>query len=1089
MNIELKKKIRISQILLTLGAFEFFGPILRDTNSSHLLNPDWVGHARFHLMWCIALWGSLGIYSLILIWRKTSSGTRNLYTVIYLQFLNALAFWTSTLLSDFFGGDIFDAKIHTSIGAINENILVFTFLSLFLLFNFWYLKRKIDPFLKDQNSKKESNQPTQETQVLISGAGPSGMIAAIYLSKLGIKNILIERRGEIQNHPKAHELSARSLEILTSLGIPFEELIKEASDPETASRILFCNTINDEIGRIDLNKKEIREKYNLHLESQTPFMNLSQTELEKILRKQLTKMELNTIYLEHQWVSALEKDGSVYSEILNRKTGDMLEIKSKYLICADGARSDARANLGIKMSGPEKIQDVVNAYFTNDMTSIVKTKAKLYWIFNPQAPGVFIAHHPKKRWVYHHAIETPFQKIESFDEEYFQKKMRIAMDLPEDFKFNIESISSWRMTAQIAHKFRKGNIFLIGDAAHRFPPTGGLGMNSGIADAQNLSWKLAFVLKGEGKESLLDTYETERRPILEENCKQSLKNWKRILEIPKVLGLSPFLGKMMDRLLHITIVSMFPKNWISKIDLAVRKQATARLLKNKNNPEMVPKIAKAIENQIGHFDRIGLDLGYRYQISPFSSDIHAKSSVSIYHPSTAVGARFPHFWLDEKKKISSHSLLSPKHFTLLVFKNTKHLKFWESFKKENRTGMNFEIMTIPDLSATARLAIDMGSEGALLLRPDGHVAWKLEKVVNENQLRSEFLEVTRLVLDPRLSPSSKVETVKKGKLKMMIVSMLIGLPVLLFGFYLFRPLAHQPVPAIFKTLSLAEGRFESFAAKPSNIYGMGLVYSKHIIETAASFDPAIPPPIFKKEIQSLNQNADDVVLPEGKVLYEAISAFEPDLKKNESLTKLSLLPLLDYEVELAFVILKDIDKVDLEKPEFAPQLGYFIANDLSARSLAVFGEGKNNKAEYWGVSKSFKGFLPISKKVWIPNVHLPNGLPDIKLETYVNGNLRQSESTVNMIYTPKEMLHFIQNKYPDAKLKKGDIVITGTPGGVALSTPKALARLFDLLNLSRFTKLKLLLQKDNPHFLQLGDEVLVKGEGLGEVKVKVIGKE
>ncbi len=1083
MNIELKKKIRISQILLTLGAFEFFGPILRDTNSSHLLNPEWVGHARFHLMWCIALWGSLGIYSLILIWRKTTADTGNLYTVIYLQFLNALAFWTSTLLSDFFGGDIFDAKIHTSIGAINENILVFTLLSLFLFFNFWFLKRKIDPFLKDKISTRESNQSKHVTQVLISGAGPAGMIAAIYLSKLGIKNILIERRGEIQSHPKAHELSARSLEILRTLGIPVEDLIKEASDSETASRILFCNTINDEIGRIDLNKEEIRKKYNFHLESQTPFLNLSQTELERVLRKHLSKISLTTILLEHQWISALEKDGNVHSEILDRKTGDTLEIKSKYLICADGARSDARAHLGINMSGPERIQDVVNAYFTNDMTSIVKTKAKLYWIFNPQAPGVFIAHHPKKRWVYHHAVETRSQKIESFDEEYFQKKMRIAMGLKEDFKFKIESISNWRMSAQIADRFRKGNIFLIGDAAHRFPPTGGLGMNSGIGDAQNLSWKIASVLKGEGKESLLETYETERMPILKENCKQSLKNWKKILEIPKSLGLSPFLGRMMDRFLHARIVRWLPKEWISNFDEAIRKDATAKLLKNKLNPKNMLKAARAIANQIGHFDRIGLDLGYRYQSSQPSSDIHPESSVSIYRASTAIGARFPHFWLDENKKISSHSLLSPTHFTLLVFKNSIHLKFWESLKSEDGMQMNFEIQSIPELSETARLTIDIGTDGALLLRPDGHVAWKIKNVLDDNQVRSEFLEVTHSILDPKLSRTSQVEKIRKGKIKMLTLSILILLPILLFTIYLFRPLTHKPAPATFKALSLSEGRFESFVAKPSHIYGMGLVYSKHIMETAASFDPAIPPPIFKKEIQSLNQNAESVVLPKGKILYDAIMAFEPELKENESLTNLNLLPLLDYEVELAFVILKDIEKADLEKPEFAPQLGYFIANDLSARSLAVFGEGKRNKAEYWGVSKSFKGFLPISKKMWIPNVHLTNSLPDIKLETYVNGNLRQSENTVNMIYTPKEMLRFIQNKYPDAKLKKGDIVITGTPGGVALSTPKALARLFDLLNLSRFTKLKLLLKKENPRFLQIGDEVLVRGVGLGEVKV------
>ena len=376
------------------------------------------------------------------------------------------------------------------------------------------------------------------------------MIAALYLSKLGINNILLDRKPSIQSHPKAHEVSSRSLEILHTLGVNIEKLIKEASDYETASKILFCNTINDEIGRIDLSDPSIQNKYISNVSVHVPYLNISQTELEKILRQTLAKEKNTIILLNHQLNSFEEVDEFVNARIENRESNQQFLIQSKYLIAADGANSRIRKQLGIKLKGPNKIQDVVNAYFTNDLSQFIKTKAKLYWIFNPKSAGVMIAHHPEKRWVYHLPIETPYEKIEDYNEAYFQKKLQIATGLGEDYQFNIQSISHWRMTAQIAEKFRKGNIFLIGDAAHRFPPTGGLGMNSGIADAFNLCWKIKSVLCEESADSILDSYETERMPIVVANCKESKFNWEKILEVPASLGLNVKIGTLCTRILY-----------------------------------------------------------------------------------------------------------------------------------------------------------------------------------------------------------------------------------------------------------------------------------------------------------------------------------------------------------------------------------------------------------------------------------------------------------------------------------------------------------------------------------------------------------
>jgi len=152
---KLEKGIRLVKILLTIGALEFFGPILRDTNVSHLLNPEWVGHARFHLMWNISLWGCLGLYSIFLLWISKSTNIETLYHILLLQFLNSIAFWSSVALGDFYGADVFDEKIHVGILNINENVFVFTCLTLLTLVNFFLIKFKLSPLyeLDKENSK------------------------------------------------------------------------------------------------------------------------------------------------------------------------------------------------------------------------------------------------------------------------------------------------------------------------------------------------------------------------------------------------------------------------------------------------------------------------------------------------------------------------------------------------------------------------------------------------------------------------------------------------------------------------------------------------------------------------------------------------------------------------------------------------------------------------------------------------------------------------------------------------------------------------------------------------------------------------
>ncbi|MEM7436780.1 MAG: fumarylacetoacetate hydrolase family protein [Myxococcota bacterium] len=313
---------------------------------------------------------------------------------------------------------------------------------------------------------------------------------------------------------------------------------------------------------------------------------------------------------------------------------------------------------------------------------------------------------------------------------------------------------------------------------------------------------------------------------------------------------------------------------------------------------------------------------------------------------------------------------------------------------------------------------------------------------------------------------------------------LLGAVVVTLAAYLFRPLANAPAPASFHCLDLSEGAFVPLEA-PARAYGVGLSYAGHIHETASDFDPDQPPPVFKKHPRAFAGDGATVPLPTGEAMFAAAEALEPGLGAEARERLGDVTPLLDYEVELGFVLLEDVDPKDLGQEDYVPKIGFFIANDVSSRTVALLGEGQSNRYDFWGASKSFPGFMPVGAQAFVPRDPHANSLPCVDIETEVNGEVRQQQNTRNMIYTPREMLRFVQAKYPDQPLEAGDIVLTGTPSGVAVRVPRPLVRLANLVGLDRFDKLEAALGRDQSRFLASGDEVVVRGDGLGEVSITV----
>ncbi len=567
------------------------------------------------------------------------------------------------------------------------------------------------------------------TDVLIIGAGPTGMVAALCLAQYGVRSLVLERREGIQTHPKAHELSARSIEILHGLGFSYDELMAEASPAADAGRILFCGTLREEFGVIDLNAGDGAKKYREHLASPAPYLNLSQVELEKLMRAKLRACAESELREQHQWESFEQHDDRVVSRVTDRTTGQTLTVTSRYVLCADGAASRTRAALGIAMVGPERLRDVVSAYFQADLSRVVRTRGKIYFLFSPHCPGsALIAHHVERRWVFHTPVES-WERAEDFTPEMLAARIRAVVGR-NDVPIEITSTSTWRMTAQVAERFRAGRAFLVGDAAHRFPPTGGLGMNSGIGDAHNLAWKLARVLRGQSPDGLLDTYETERRPVVQTNCDESRRNSDRMYEIVEAFGMKVEDIVEVNERLHAGPLAALPAPLRAWGQRQLERYGESVLAKFNDDSEVRARVTRSVAEQRPHFDRIGLDLGYTYDLGAVLPDgtapVKREHAVTDYVPSTRPGARFPHFWLDGRRTRSSHTLLDYRASTLLAGEALSVDPSLRALAGE----LGVRIVSLgddalaPAIRGAAHTFAQLAPDGALLVRPDAHVAWR-----------------------------------------------------------------------------------------------------------------------------------------------------------------------------------------------------------------------------------------------------------------------------------------------------------------------------------------------------------------------------
>jgi putative polyketide hydroxylase len=353
------------------------------------------------------------------------------------------------------------------------------------------------------------------TPVLIVGAGPAGLSAAITLARFGIPTLLVERRTGPSPIPRATAISTRSMELFRSWGL--EERIR-ADEMDVTGMGWVCRTLTEPDGMAVPLGFPSREE--ARAASPTYPAPVPQDLLEPVLLDHLRGYPHAEVRFGAEVVAVEPHGDGVTAVVREHGTHRHTTLRCGYVIAADGVHSTVRRNLGIAMVGPDNLGDLLSVLIRAPLAEVVGDRRYgLYMIQQKTDLEVFLPV-GTGRWLYSRTWSPDTERWSDYTPARLLGHIRAASGV-RDLAVEVLQVGRFRFAAQVAERFRDGRVFLIGDAAHRMTPRGGTGMNTAIHDGYDLGWKLGWVLRGWAPVDLLDCYETERRPIAVRNTENS----------------------------------------------------------------------------------------------------------------------------------------------------------------------------------------------------------------------------------------------------------------------------------------------------------------------------------------------------------------------------------------------------------------------------------------------------------------------------------------------------------------------------------------------------------------------------------------
>jgi putative polyketide hydroxylase len=362
---------------------------------------------------------------------------------------------------------------------------------------------------------------TLDIPVLVVGAGVAGLATSLFLAAHGVRSLLVERHAGTSIYPRARGVNGRTMELARELGLADE--IRRAGE-RLAPAIGFhagrsLVEVLDRTGDGGWFLRRVRARGVRGHESKaspTGPCRCTQDELEPILLRGARARGVDARF-ETELVASAQDETGVTATIRARGTTEAITVRAAYLVAADGARSPIRTRLGIAQTGSRTFGHQLNVYVRAELTALVRGRElSMCLVENERVRGLIASIDNATRWVIHISYDPERgERPEDFPPERCVELVRAAVGVA-DLPVEILGISPWQSAVRIAERFREGRVFLVGDAAHAIPPWGGFGANSAIQDAHNLAWKLALVLAGTAGASLLATYEAERAPLAHE---------------------------------------------------------------------------------------------------------------------------------------------------------------------------------------------------------------------------------------------------------------------------------------------------------------------------------------------------------------------------------------------------------------------------------------------------------------------------------------------------------------------------------------------------------------------------------------------
>lgn len=558
-----------------------------------------------------------------------------------------------------------------------------------------------------------------EFDVLVVGTGPAGSAAALSLARNGVSALVINKFGWTARTPRAHITNPRTMEVLHDLGV-YDEALKHANPHELMGENTFCTSLAGmEIGRIRTWGTCPDRAHNYAIASPELNYDITQNYMEPTLLS--AAAHAGALVQFHTELLDFSQDSTgVTASLRNNLTEQAFEVRCQYLIGADGANSRVAEIADLPLEGIEGKEGSMNIVFDADLTRFVAHRPSvLYWIVQDGSDvgglgmGVIRMVRPWNRWL---AI-WGYDLAEGQPEVDEAKAVDVVHNLIGDdsIPVSIDSISFWTVNEVYATRLSEGRVFCMGDAVHRHPPTKGLGSNTSIQDAFNLSWKLAAVLKKQADAALLDSYSVERAPV----AKQIVTGANR--------SISTFFGVMGALGLDEAETPEQMKGALMSIGDASPEGAIKRAA-----------LDDAIHNTRDVFDNPGIELQHRYSSSAVVADPDEDPGYDgdpevFVEQTTYPGARLPHAWVTvEGSRTSLLYLCGNARWTLLTGIAGEGWKAAAEAASE-QFGVEIEVVTIGALQRVqdaygewSRIR-ETEESGALLVRPDHHIAWREQR--------------------------------------------------------------------------------------------------------------------------------------------------------------------------------------------------------------------------------------------------------------------------------------------------------------------------------------------------------------------------